>query len=213
MEFAGRHAWPFTRVVFLAPLVRPAGWLSVHLGHTALHRFTESLERTFNVNSSDLDFLAFVPFAVLTQAANGLQRFRLQAGIWFLYSTVKVLLVVGLLLQGGGLLMGVLYVGNAVKISFFGGPIMPDDVYALRSLLLVLEGWHFVAAAIPLASIAALLVFNFTLRHWSAYASLVLVILLGMTLAYQPAVILDPLDRHPSVALLRDRCDRAHGRS
>ena len=30
-----------------------------------------------------------------------------------------------LLLQG--LLMAVLYIGNAVKISFFGGPIMPDD--------------------------------------------------------------------------------------
>lgn len=51
-----------------------------------------------------------------------------------------------------GLLMAVLYVGNAVKISFFGGPIMPDDAYALRSLLLILEGWRFIAAAAPLAA-------------------------------------------------------------
>ncbi|OYV16118.1 MAG: phosphoglycerol transferase family protein, alkaline phosphatase superfamily [Methylococcaceae bacterium NSP1-2] len=29
------------------------------------------------------------------------------------------------------LVMGILYVGNAVKISFFGGPIMPDDIFAL----------------------------------------------------------------------------------
>lgn len=67
------------------------------------------------------------------------------------------------------LLAGVLYIGNAVKISFFGGPIMPDDVYALRSLLLILEGWRFFAAAIPLAAIASLFLFNFTMRHWSAY--------------------------------------------
>ena len=95
-----------------------------------------------------------------------------------------------------GLMMGVLYVGNAVKISFFGGPIMPDDVYALRSLLLVLEGWHFIAAALPLAAIAALLLFNFTLRHWSAYLATMLVILFGITLVYKPVAILEPLDRY-----------------
>jgi len=95
-----------------------------------------------------------------------------------------------------GLLMGVLYVGNAVKISFFGGPIMPDDVYALRSLLLVLDGWRFIAAALPLAAIAALLLFNFTLRHWSAYLASMLVILFGITLVYKPVAILEPLDRY-----------------
>lgn len=94
-----------------------------------------------------------------------------------------------------GLLMGVLYVGNAVKISFFGGPIMPDDVYALRSLLLVLEGWHFIAAAAPLAAIAALLLFNITLRHWSAWLATTIAILFAMILRYNPAAILEPLDR------------------
>jgi phosphoglycerol transferase MdoB-like AlkP superfamily enzyme len=95
-----------------------------------------------------------------------------------------------------GLMMGVLYVGNAMKISFFGGPIMPDDVYALRSLLLLLDGWRFIAAALPLAAIAALLLFNFTLRHWSAYLASMLVILFGITLVYKPAAILEPLDRY-----------------
>jgi len=60
MDFARRHAWPFDRSVFLAPLVRPAGWFSVRVGHSLLHRFTETLERKFNQNSSDLDFLGFV---------------------------------------------------------------------------------------------------------------------------------------------------------
>jgi len=95
-----------------------------------------------------------------------------------------------------GLMMGVLYVGNAMKISFFGGPIMPDDVYALRSLLLILDGWRFIAAALPLAAIAALLLFNFTLRHWSAYLASMLVILFGITLVYKPVAILEPLDRY-----------------
>lgn len=94
------------------------------------------------------------------------------------------------------LLAGVLYIGNAVKISFFGGPIMPDDVYALRSLLLILEGWRFFAAAIPLAAIASLFLFNFTMRHWSAYLSSLTAISLGMTIVYQPAMIVEPLDKH-----------------
>ena len=125
---------------------------------------------------------AAVPFDYLLQLIVAYVLFALSRRIW-----------VFVILQG--LLMGVLYVGNAVKISFFGGPIMPDDVYALRSLLLVLEGWHFIAAAAPLAAIAALLLFNFTLRHWSAYLASMLIFLFGMTLVFKPVAILQPLDR------------------
>ncbi len=92
------------------------------------------------------------------------------------------------------LLMGLLYIGNAVKISFFGGPIMPDDVFALQSLLLILDGWRFFAAAIPLAAIASLILFNFTMRHWSAYLASLAIILLGITVVYKPATLLEPLD-------------------
>jgi len=94
------------------------------------------------------------------------------------------------------LIMGILYVGNAVKISFFGGPIMPDDVYALRSLLLILEGWRFFAAAIPLAAIASLLLFNFSMRHWSAYLSTLIILLLSIMLVYKPASIVTPIDKY-----------------
>jgi phosphoglycerol transferase MdoB-like AlkP superfamily enzyme len=124
-----------------------------------------------------------IPYDYLLQLLVAYVLFALSRRLW-----------VFVVLQG--LLMGVLYIGNAVKISFFGGPIMPDDIYALRSLLLVLDGWHFVAAALPLAAIAALLLFNFTLRHWSAYLASMLVILFGMTLLYKPAAILQPLDRY-----------------
>lgn len=92
------------------------------------------------------------------------------------------------------LLMGLLYVGNAVKISFFGGPIMPDDIFALQSLLLILDGWRFFAAAIPLAAIASLILFNFSMRHWSAYLASLAVMLLGITVVYQPSSLLEPMD-------------------
>ncbi|MEP5567388.1 MAG: alpha/beta hydrolase [Halioglobus sp.] len=60
MELARHAAWPFTKTALMAPLVRPAGWAGVRLGHSLLHRFTDSLERKFNKNSSDLGFLDFL---------------------------------------------------------------------------------------------------------------------------------------------------------
>ena len=60
VELARHASWPFSKTALLAPLVRPAGWTSVSLGHTLLHRFTDSLERKFNKNSSDLGFLDFL---------------------------------------------------------------------------------------------------------------------------------------------------------
>ncbi|MDD1605417.1 MAG: LTA synthase family protein [Methylococcaceae bacterium] len=94
------------------------------------------------------------------------------------------------------LVMGILYVGNAVKISFFGGPIMPDDIFALRSLLLILEGWRFFAAAIPLAAIISLVIFNFSMRHWRGYVASLVTILLGITVIYKPNMILEPIDNY-----------------
>ena len=95
-----------------------------------------------------------------------------------------------------GLLMALLYVGNAVKISFFGGPIVPDDVYALRTLLLLLEGWQFYLAALPLVGIASLLIFNFGLRNWYSWLAIATVLLIGTTLVYSPQNVIKPLDRY-----------------
>ncbi|WP_162846150.1 alpha/beta hydrolase [Seongchinamella sediminis] len=60
MELARHHPWPFARVALLAPLVRPAGWRGVQLGHSLLRRFTDSLERKFKRNTSDSGFLDFL---------------------------------------------------------------------------------------------------------------------------------------------------------
>ena len=60
VEFARSQPWPFSAAVLLAPLVRPTSWNRVRLGHTLLHKFKDSLQRSFNQNSSDPQFLAFV---------------------------------------------------------------------------------------------------------------------------------------------------------
>jgi len=133
-------------------------------------------------------------FDVQLEAAAIPYDFLLQLVVAYMLFACSKRLWIFLVLQT--LLTGVLYIGNAVKISFFGGPIMPDDVFALRSLLLILEGWRFFAAAIPLAAIASLFLFNFTMRHWSAYLSSLTTILLGMTIVYQPEMIVEPLDKH-----------------
>ncbi len=124
---------------------------------------------------------ASVPYDYLLQLVVAYVLYALSKRVW-------IFLVIH------ALLMGLLYIGNAVKISFFGGPIMPDDIFALQSLLLILDGWRFFAAAIPLAAIASLVLFNFTMRHWSAYLASMAVILLGITVVYKPATLLDPLD-------------------
>lgn len=46
---------------------------------------------------SALDLLAFVGFAVVIQVVNGLHRFGRQAAIWFTYSTLKMITVLGVL--------------------------------------------------------------------------------------------------------------------
>jgi phosphoglycerol transferase MdoB-like AlkP superfamily enzyme len=124
---------------------------------------------------------ASVPYDYLAQLAVADVLYALSKRVW-------IFLVIH------ALLMGLLYVGNAVKISFFGGPIMPDDIFALQSLLLILNGWRFFATAIPLAAIASLILFNFSMRHWSAYLASLAVILLGITVVYKPATVLEPLD-------------------
>lgn len=51
-------------------------------------------------------------------------------------------------------IMALLHIGNAVKIAVLGGPMMPDDALALRSLLLLLKGWWLALAAGFLALLA-----------------------------------------------------------
>ncbi len=95
------------------------------------------------------------------------------------------------------LIMGILYIGNPIKIAFFGGPIMPDDIFALRSLLLILSGWQFIALAFVLAGLVSLVFFNLTVvRYWQNYIGVMLASLLTMTMLYQPNLIVYPIDTY-----------------
>lgn len=94
-----------------------------------------------------------------------------------------------------GLLMVVLHLGNAAKIAILGGPVMSDDVAALRSLFLILQGWQLVVATLVVVlatglSLAALRP-SFS-RAWPASVVLGAVVL-GLWLA--PAVVAATLDR------------------
>jgi phosphoglycerol transferase MdoB-like AlkP superfamily enzyme len=161
--------------------------------------FSTMLKKLLPLFSTALFYLLYYlistfKFGVQINASAIFYDFLLQLGVGYILFALSKRVWIFLVIQA--LVMGILYAGNAVKISFFGGPIMPGDVFALPSLLLILEGWRFFAAAIPLAAIASLVLFNFSMRHWSAYLASLTVILLGITLVYKPAMILDPLDKH-----------------
>jgi len=88
--------------------------------------------------------------------------------------------------------MGILYVGMR-KISFFGGPIMPDDVYALRSLLLILEA-GVLCRRIPLPDCQfSAFIYHASLERLSRQSNGYFA---GDYLVYKPVMILDPIDKH-----------------
>lgn len=95
-----------------------------------------------------------------------------------------------------GLIMLLLYGGNAIKLAFFGGPIVPDDVSALPALLLILDGWRFLAATISLAAILGLLLFNLRVHHRESIQSLAGLTLIAVVVIYSPQQVAVTLDHH-----------------
>lgn len=55
-----RQETPFDKVVLMAPLVRPKGWRSIKLIHSAVKPFLTVWHRSFRQNSDDLDFVSFL---------------------------------------------------------------------------------------------------------------------------------------------------------
>lgn len=76
----------------------------------------------------------------------------------------------GIILQW--LLIAFFYIGNAIKIAFFGTPMTPDDIYALRSLFLLLDGWQFFLLAGVFVALFSLLLFNFPYKRPRAWITL-----------------------------------------
>lgn len=92
------------------------------------------------------------------------------------------------------LLIAVLYIGNAVKLAFFGHPIVPDDIFGVRSLLLVLDGWQFFIVAGSFTGLAGLLLFNFNFRQQRAWLTLGVILALTLVLTHYPRPVVASLD-------------------
>jgi hypothetical protein len=62
-----------------------------------------------------------------------------------------------------------LALGNALKVSILGGPLMPDDFVAAKNMLLLLDGWLLIGAAAMVALPALLLVWMIAWRKTSTW--------------------------------------------
>ncbi len=92
-------------------------------------------------------------------------------------------------------LLALLHLANAAKVAVLGAPIMPDDLAALRSLFLILDGWQRLGAtAAVLLTVGLLLA---TLRPTSRGGRTALVVLAPavLTLWLAPAAVAGTLDR------------------
>jgi hypothetical protein len=71
-------------------------------------------------------------------------------------------------LLGTTALFTALTVGNALKMSVLGGPLMPDDFVAAKNMFLLLDGWQLVGAVLMVAVPASLLWWMIAWRRtWS----------------------------------------------
>jgi phosphoglycerol transferase MdoB-like AlkP superfamily enzyme len=73
---------------------------------------------------------------------------------------------------GAAALFTTLTLGNALKISILGGPLMPDDFVAAKNMFLLLDGWQLVGAVAMVALPALLLWWMVAWRKVSSWASL-----------------------------------------
>lgn len=92
-------------------------------------------------------------------------------------------------------LMGVVHLGNAMKIAILGGPIMPDDMASLRSLLLLLEGGWLALALGAFALLVALLGAALTLKPLRARWAAAGVAALATVVSFAPGPLVMVMDR------------------
>lgn len=93
------------------------------------------------------------------------------------------------------LLIGVLYIGSAIKTAFLGRPIMPEDMHNVSALIHILgtKGWLLVG--LPLATIIGLFIFNLRLRGRVTLAAWGVLIALPVGAAAGPRLIEQTLDK------------------
>ena len=97
-----------------------------------------------------------------------------------------------LLLQA--LYFAVFYVASSLKIAMLGRPIMPEDVHNLGALVEILGALGWVAIALPLALLVALLIFNLKFRARPAQAGWAMLIAVPLGAASDPSPLSNSLD-------------------
>ena len=91
-------------------------------------------------------------------------------------------------------IMALLHIGNAIKISVLGGPIMPDDTLALRSLLMLLKGWWLGLAIGFLVLLALALALALNLRPRKARIAAGMLAALVAIVALRPEQVTAAMD-------------------
>lgn len=123
-----------------------------------------------------------IPLDLLAHLLLGAALYALARGpAWF----ISVLLV----------LLPLFHLVNAAKMAMLGGPVMPDDFRAVRSLFLILHGWQFALLTGLSASAALLLLGMLQLRRRRAWVVAGLLSAAVVTVTQIPAVVTGALDR------------------
>ena len=120
------------------------------------------------IRLSGLDFVAFAGFAVLVQSVNGLRRYNLQAGVWFLYSTAKVLAIVGFLRLGWGIEGAILGYIVASSIGSLGAAVLAGPHVARFRGRSLPDARRLLVFGAPMASFSLALMALVNVDLWAA---------------------------------------------
>ncbi|MBK1717522.1 sulfatase [Thiocystis violacea] len=93
-------------------------------------------------------------------------------------------------------LFSALTLGNAMKLSTLGAPVMPDDFAAARNMFLLLDGWPLVGAVLMVAAPLLLLAWTIAWRRRETWVGLGLLALGVTLLTVFPGDLSRAMDRH-----------------
>ncbi|MGA9572735.1 MAG: LTA synthase family protein, partial [Lysobacterales bacterium] len=91
-------------------------------------------------------------------------------------------------------LMAALHLANAGKVVVLGGPMMPDDVLAVRNLFMLLEGWQLAGVVVVVTAPFILLAFAIAWRSARTWIMLAVLALAGWGLVQAPAAVSHTMD-------------------
>ncbi len=104
-----------------------------------------------------------------------------------------------------------LFIGHALKIGAFGGPMTPDDLFAFTALFNILMGWQFWLLLISFSLAAVVLLYNFNIFSLSGFLTTAVIAGLIYGLVLFPGVVARNLDKMGYVVWSQRMNYVAHG--